>query len=171
MSLLFEDATPADLELIVDIYNSTIATRMVTADTEPVACEDRLDWFMAHNPATRPLWMVKDGDDVIGWVSFNNFYGRPAYKGTSELSIYLHENARGKGFGKTVLEECLRRAPGLGIQNLLGFIFEHNAPSMKLFINAGFEIWGRLPGIAVMDGNPYTLIILGKKVQDVTTQF
>lgn len=38
-----------DLPDIVDIYNSTIPGRMVTADTEFVTVEDKLDWFYAHN--------------------------------------------------------------------------------------------------------------------------
>ncbi|MFN5802122.1 MAG: GNAT family N-acetyltransferase, partial [Burkholderiales bacterium] len=38
-------ADPADLPAIVDIYNSTVASRMVTADTEPVPLESRFMWF------------------------------------------------------------------------------------------------------------------------------
>ena len=38
-------ATEDDLKEIVDIYNSTIASREVTADTEPVTVEDRRQWF------------------------------------------------------------------------------------------------------------------------------
>jgi L-amino acid N-acyltransferase YncA len=35
------DADEADLPVIVEIYNSTVPTRMVTADTEPVSIESR----------------------------------------------------------------------------------------------------------------------------------
>ncbi|WP_392388724.1 GNAT family N-acetyltransferase, partial [Bacillus licheniformis] len=38
-------ANREDLPAVVDIYNSTIASRMVTADTEPVTPEERLNWF------------------------------------------------------------------------------------------------------------------------------
>ncbi len=164
MTLQFEDATPDTLETIVEIYNSVIPGRMVTADTETVRCEDKLDWFLDHNPETRPLWLVKNENIIIGWVSFNDFYGRPAYAGTSELSIYLHETARGKGFGKEILQVCMQRAPALGIHTLLGFIFSHNLPSLHLFSNAGFQEWGVLKDVAIMDGNNYSLSILGKKV-------
>ena len=161
----FYDATLQDLSTIVDIYNSTIAGRMVTADTERVSTEDKLPWFHAHNPCTRPLWMVKENDDVIGWVSYNNFYGRPAYDGTSELSIYLHPSARNKGYGKIILDYCVGQAASLKIHTLLGFIFSHNEPSIRLFKNAGFEEWGILKDIAIMDGKHFSLSIFGLKIK------
>ena len=39
--LKFRDALKTDLEKIVEIYNSTIPSRMVTADTEPVSVESK----------------------------------------------------------------------------------------------------------------------------------
>jgi phosphinothricin acetyltransferase len=160
----FSDATIDDLPLIVEIYNSTVASRLVTADTEPVTVGDKLNWFEAHNPATRPLWMVNDNKQVIGWVSYNNFYGRPAYNGTAELSIYLHPEVRGKGYGKKILAYCMAEAPRLKIHTLLGFIFKHNEPSIQLFKQAGFAEWGQLQDVAVMDGVRYSLLIFGKKI-------
>ena len=47
-----------DLPRIVAIYNSTIASRMVTADTEEVSIEDRTPWFHEHTPTRRPLWVM-----------------------------------------------------------------------------------------------------------------
>lgn len=159
----FRNVTSNDLPLIVEIYNSTIPSRLVTADTEPVSVESRINWFEAHNADTRPLWMIEEDDASIGWVSFNNFYGRPAYNGTAEISIYLHPASRGKGYGKKILQYCIQQAPLLKIHTLLGIIFAHNLPSLKLFANEGFTEWGNLPGIAVMDGIHYSVIIMGLK--------
>jgi len=159
----FRDATINDLPVIVDIYNSTVSSRLVTADTEPVPLESKLPWFHAHNNDTRPLWIVEDAGRIIGWVSFNNFYGRPAYSGTAEISIYLHTEQRGKGYGKLILRHCIRMAPQLGIHSLLGFIFGHNEASLRLFANEGFEEWGHLPEVAIMDDQSYSLIIMGLK--------
>jgi L-amino acid N-acyltransferase YncA len=162
----FRNAVLNDLPVIVDIYNSTIASRLVTADTEPVSIESKLDWFNAHNADTRPLWIVEDEASIIGWVSFNNFYGRPAYSGTAEISIYLHPGEREKGYGKKILQHCILQASSLHIHTLLGFIFGHNAPSLRLFANEGFTEWGHLPEVAVMDGNNYSLIIMGLKINN-----
>ncbi|WP_292010582.1 GNAT family N-acetyltransferase [Chryseobacterium sp.] len=163
--LKFRDASLSDLEKIVKIYNSTIPSRMVTADTENVSVESRLEWFKEHNTQTRPLWMIEDeNDQVLGWVSFSSFYGRPAYNGTVELSIYMDESCRGKGIGKKVLKYCMDHAGKFGVKTLLGFIFSHNEPSLKLFRYFGFEDWGNLPNVAVLDGEEKSLIILGKRI-------
>jgi L-amino acid N-acyltransferase YncA len=161
--MIFRDAQLTDLEKIVAIYNSTIESRMVTADTTPVTVEEKLQWYHDHNSSTRPLWMVEEGGEVIGWVSFNNFYGRPAYSGTSEISIYLSPECRGKGYGKQILSTCIQQAPALKIHTILGFIFSHNVPSIQLFKNAGFEEWAHLKEVAVMDGQYFSLSILGLK--------
>lgn len=160
----YRNASEQDLPFIVDVYNSTVPGRMVTADTKPVQVKDRLNWFQQHNPNTRPLWVVEQDNEKIGWVSFNNFYGRPAYDGTAELSIYLHPQARRKGLGKEILAYCCSQSPLLKINTLLGIIFAHNEPSIKLFLNAGFEEWGHLPNIALMDGKEYGVKIFGKRV-------
>lgn len=157
-------ATRADLPAIVAIYNSTIAGRMVTADLEPVSVESREHWFAAHSPDRRPLWVAEQDGHMLGWISLSDFYGRPAYNGTAEVSIYLDENCRGRGLGRRLLQEAIERAPAYGVDTLLGFVFGHNAPSMKLFQHFGFAEWANLPQVAVLDGVRRDLIILGKKL-------
>lgn len=161
----FRNANPEDLPRIVEIYNSTIPSRMVTADTEEVSVESRQQWFNEHNPETRPLWVIEDlQNNTLGWVSFSSFYGRPAYNGTVEISIYMDESCRGKGFGKKVLQYCIDNAGKFGVKTLLGFIFLHNEPSLKLFRYFGFEDWGTFPNVAVLDGVERSLVILGKRI-------
>ncbi|MBD8027453.1 GNAT family N-acetyltransferase [Ureibacillus sp. 179-F W5.1 NHS] len=162
--IAFRDATLEDLPRIVEIYNSTIPGRMVTADTEPVTVEDRLKWFHEHSPSKRPLWVVELDGQICGWVSLQDFYGRPAYSATVEVSIYLDENFRGHGLGKKVLTKVIESAPNYGVETILGFIFGHNEPSLRLFTSFGFEKWALLPEVATLDGIKRDLIILGKKV-------
>lgn len=157
----YRDATPEDLPLIVHIYNSTVPGRMVTADTEAVTVESKRTWFLSHQPASRPIWMVENEGQTVGWVSFRDFYGRPAYRTTAEISIYLHPDHRGRKLGKEILQYSISQCTRLGIRQLLGFIFAHNIPSIKLFEQAGFTRWGLLPDVAVMDNQSYSLSIYG----------
>lgn len=159
-------ATLDDLPTIVAIYNSTVASREVTADTEPVSVESRLPWFHEHQPGRRPLWVIEQGerDGIIGWISYSNFYGRPAYAGTAEVSIYIDEAWRGRGVGRYVLQEAIDFAPQVNVHTVLGFIFGHNKPSLALFEKFGFETWASLPRVANLDGIERDLIILGKRV-------
>lgn len=165
-NLKFRSAELADLNKIVTIYNSIIASRMVTADVEEVSVESKVQWFNEHNSDTRPLWMVEDAEgQTVGWVSFSSFHERPAYSGTVEVSIYLDESSRGKGYGKTILQYCIDNAGKFGVINLVALIFLHNEPSLKLFRHFGFEDWGTLPNVAVLDGIERSLKILGKRIK------
>ncbi len=164
-TLNFRDAFLKDLPRIIDIYNSTIPSRMVTADTHSVTVESRRKWFSEHSADTRPLWVIEnDSGEIIGWVSFRSFYGRPAYQATAEISIYLDASVRGKGLGKKVLEHSMEKAKSFGIKTLLGFIFAHNEPSLRLFRSCGFEDWAFLPNVAILDGVERGLRILGKRI-------
>lgn len=157
-------ATENDLADIVAIYNTTIPTRQSTADTSEVSVESRLEWFRRHHPDKRPLLVHERDNTVVAWVSFQSFYGRPAYAHTAEISIYISPEYRGKGLGRELLSQSLAMTRQLGIKTVVGFIFSHNIRSLNLFKSFGFEEWGMLPDVAEMDGREYSLSILGKRV-------
>ncbi len=165
MNIEFKYAQPVDLLKVVQTYNSTIESRMVTADTEIVSVDDKKKWFDSHSAEKRPLWLVIADGNYAGWMSFSSFYGRPAYDGTVELSIYLEEKYRQFGIGKKCLSKAIEVSPSLKIHTLLGFIFGHNTISLNLFYQFGFEKWAHLPEVANLDGIYRDLIILGKKVK------
>lgn len=164
MAIEFKYAEQKDLAEIVRTYNSTVASRLVTADLEEVSVESKQAWFDQHSREKRPLWLVLYNNKYAGWMSFNSFYGRPAYDGTVEVSIYLASAFRGKGLGKACLQKAIDVAPVLHIHSLLGFIFGHNEASLNLFYAFGFEKWAHFPEVANMDGTMRDLLILGKKV-------
>ncbi|CAD5107663.1 GNAT family N-acetyltransferase [Zestomonas carbonaria] len=165
MSWQHRPANRADLPRIVAIYNSTVASRLVTADLEPVSVESRERWFAEHT-GRRPMWVVERDGEIAGWLSFSDFYGRPAYARTAELSIYLDEAFRGQGLGRYLLEQAIAIAPELELDTLLGFIFGHNLPSLGLFERYGFQRWGELPRVAVLDGVERDLVIVGRRLTD-----
>ncbi|NML22828.1 N-acetyltransferase [Pseudoflavitalea sp. G-6-1-2] len=163
--MVIRDATLEDLPAIVSIYNSTIPTRLATADLEPVTVEKKLAWFNDHTPARRPLWVVINGGQVIAWMSFSNFSERAAYDITAEISIYIDAAHRGQGLGNIMMLHGVKQAPDLGIEVLLGKIFAHNEPSIRLFEKFGFEVWGTLPDVCILDGVHRGVLILGKKLK------
>jgi L-amino acid N-acyltransferase YncA len=159
--MTIRDATEADLPAIVAIYNAAIPRRMATADLEPVSCESRLAWFHRRSPSKHPLWVIEVEDVVAGWLSFQAFYGRPAYHATAELSIYIAPDYHRRGLGQQLLSQAIDQSPSLGIKTLVSLIFAHNLPSLKLFEKFNFQLWGHLPKVADLDGVECDLIIMG----------
>ncbi|MGD1902716.1 MAG: GNAT family N-acetyltransferase [Geitlerinemataceae cyanobacterium] len=164
--LQIRDATAADLPAIVEIYNASIPQRMATADLFPVSVDSRRDWFDAHTPYHRPLWVaVTDLQPVAGWLSFSSFYGRPAYEATAEIGIYVHPECQRQGVGRTLLARAVAEGSLFDLRTLLAYIFAHNTRSLSLFEQAGFSEWGYLPCVAELDGVERDLAILGKRLQ------
>ena len=167
--MIIRDAVEADLRAIVEIYNATIPTRIVTAEIEPTTVEARLPWFREHSSEHYPFWVAESEGRVIGWLDFKRFLPRRAYRGTAQISVYVDEEFRRRGVGQRLLEQAIARAPSLGITALVGFIFGHNEPSLKLFQRLGFERWGFFPGVAQLDGVERDLVVMGQHCPPCST--
>ena len=158
------DAVETDLPAIIDIYNAAVATRMSTAQLEPVTIESRRDWLGDHTPDRHPFWVIEYDGAVAGWLTFKEFIPRCAYHGTAEVSVYVDEKFRRRGIARKLLEEAIARAGSLEINAMVGLIFAHNQPSLKLFEQLRFERWGLLPRIARLDNIERDLTIMGRHV-------
>ncbi|MGE3977990.1 MAG: N-acetyltransferase family protein [Nitrospira sp.] len=161
---MIRDATEADLKDIVQIYNAAIPGRLATADTEPVTEDSRRGWLCEREVRRHPLWVFERDGRVSGWLSFGKFYGRPAYSATAEISIYVDPTVQRTGVATTLLRHALDRSSQLGLNTLLGFVFAHNERSLTLCRKFGFEQWGHLPRVAVLDGIERDLLILGRRL-------
>lgn len=157
------DAVETDLPAIVAIYNAAIPSRMATADLEPLSVESRQAWFNIHS-SNHPIWVMEADRAIAGWLSFQSFYGRPAYYTTAEISIYIAPTFQRQGVGRQLLSQAIYQSPSLGLKTLLGLIFAHNQPSLKLFDSHGFHRWGYLPQVAELDSVERDLVIMGRHV-------
>lgn len=163
MAMDVRKAWQGDISKVVAIYNASISDRMATADTEPVTIEEKQAWFDAHNDS-RPIYVAELEGEVVAWASFGDFYGRPAYHFSAELSVYVIPHCQRRGVGRRLCQCCIGEAPNLGITTILGFVFEHIHPIITLLRTLGFEQWGFLPEVAEIDGVLYNLTIQGLKV-------
>lgn len=154
-------AVESDLAAIVQIYNAAIPGRMSTADLEPVSVESRLAWYREHSPNSWPIWVMESEQNIVGWLSFQLFYGRAAYQHTAEVSLYVSPDRQRCGIGQKLLQSAILRSPEFQIKNLIGLIFAHNQPSLRLFEKFGFQQWGYLPQVTELDGVERDIVILG----------
>ena len=162
MSIHFKFAEKDDLPKIVAIYNQVIKLKNVTADLAPISVSDRETWFANSSHDKYPIWIITDDDKIVGWCSFEPFYGRAAYQHTTEVSIYIDEATRGNHIGTQTIQFLATQLKQRHLQNIVAYVFKQNIPSMTLFKKQGFEQWGLLPQVAEIDGNHLDLAILGK---------
>ena len=162
--VLIRDAAESDLPQIVLIYNMALSARLARDDSEPATLADRYAWFHEHQPGYRPLWVAEVNGSVTGWLSFQTLNGRPAYVITAELSVYVSDVYQRRGVATALLGKAIEQAPALGLRNLVGFIWGHNEPSLRLFESLGFSRWGFFPTVAEMHGRELDLVVMGLKL-------
>ena len=162
--MTIRDAVEADLPAIVDIFNATVPTRTSTAVLEPVAVPDRREWFHEHSADRHPLWVAELDGSIAGWLSFHSFIGRSAYRGTAEVSVYVHEGFRRRGVARALLARAIAESPRLKLLALVGLILGHNSASLRLFEQFGFERWGLLPRVTRLDGVARDVVIVGRHI-------
>jgi L-amino acid N-acyltransferase YncA len=166
LPLIVRDAKKADLTRIVEIYNASIASRKSTGDLEPITVESRQEWFDRHTPDHRPLWVVEIDGEVAAWAGLSSFYtGRAAYEATAEFSIYVDPRHQRHGLGRILMRKMIDECPRLGVETLIGMIFDHNAASLGLCAKLGFEEMGHMPEVAELDGIRRGLIIAGRRIR------
>lgn len=161
-NITYRPATQQDLPQIIAIYNQIISLHNVTADIYPVALIDRQAWFDDFDQVHQAIWVIETHGETIGWVSLRNFNERLAYQHTSEISVYLDQNARGHHLGSQTVKFVENEAMSRNIQNIVALVFSQNNASQALFQKQGYERWGHLPQIAQIDDEKLDLDYLGK---------
>ena len=131
-------ATCADLPIINAIYNHYVLHSTCTYQTVPSTDEERAKWFAAHGEK-HPVIIVERDGEVIGWGSLSKLHERQAFANSVEDSIYLRHDCIGKGLGRVLLAELLKRAQNIGHHTVLGAISADQESSIALHQKFGFE--------------------------------
>lgn len=134
----------ADVRLI---YLQGIATKQATFQTDAPNWED---WDKGHLSDFRYVAIVNG--IVAGWAALTPVSGRCVYAGVTEVSVYIHEDYRGKGVGKSLLQQLITETEKNNIWTLQAGVFPENQPSIKLHEKLGFRQVGYREKIGKMDG-------------------
>ena len=138
------------------IFGEGIATGQATFETETPSWEH---WDGVHSSG---LVAEEDGD-VVGWAALAPYSERAVYAGVAEESIYVAERARGRGVGRTLLEELVRRSEQAGIWTLEAGVFPENRASVALHLGCGFRIVGVRERIGRLNGEWRDVLLLERR--------
>ena len=143
--VLIRPSTPADLPAITAIYGWNVAhgtgTFELEVPDEAEMARRRDDVLSKGLP-----WLVAERDGrVLGYAYANHFRPRRAYRFCLEDSIYLADDARGRGVGRLLLAELLARCEAAGARQMLAVIGDAaNGGSIGVHRALGFEHTGVL---------------------------
>lgn len=138
------DATVADVPAMAAIYDHHVRTSVATFDIEPVGATLLAAKVAAAGGSDHVLVAEFDGT-VLGYAYSGPFRPRPAYVGTKEVTVYLADGVGGRGLGRALYAELLRRlddAPD--VHTLLAVVALPNPASEALHRALGFEPVGVL---------------------------
>lgn len=96
--LTIRPAKLSDAPAIQAIYAPYVEKTAITFEYEVPSVQE----FEARISKTLekfPYLVVEEDGRVLGYAYASTYYARTAYDWTTELSIYLHEDARGRGLG------------------------------------------------------------------------
>lgn len=139
--------TPADWPAVEAIFVEGIATGDATFETAPPSWDE----FDAGRLPGHRLVAVEDGS-VVGWVALSPTSARECYSGVVEHSVYVAQDARGRGIGRALMEALIESAEAAGLWTIETGIFPENAASLALHERVGFRVVGRRERIAQLDG-------------------
>jgi L-amino acid N-acyltransferase YncA len=151
---------PDDWPAVRTIYEQGIATRQATFETEAPAWEA---WDAAH--LAGPRLVAEEGGEVLGWAALSPVSRRPCYAGVAEESVYVAENARGRGVGKALLVRLCGEAEAVGIWTIQTSIFPENVASIELHKRCGFRVVGTRDRIAQLDGVWRDTVLMERRIQ------
>jgi L-amino acid N-acyltransferase YncA len=159
-------ATVADATAIAEIYNQGIADRIAAFETEPRAAADIAAWFA-------PRHIVVVAETEAGPVAFGASFpysSRPCYRGIGEFSVYVRQDYRGRGAGRTVLAALIEAATAAGLHKLSSRVFPENTASRALLKGLGFEEIGVHRRHGQLDGRWRDCVIVERLLDEGATE-
>ncbi len=130
-------AGPADLNAINDIYNYFVTRSSCTFQTDCSAGDERREWFSRHGPEY-PVIVAEEQGAVIGWASLSPYHSRCGYRFTVEDSVYVRADCHGRGIGRALLTDLVRRATEIGHHSIIAMIAGDQPASVGLHAKQGF---------------------------------
>jgi L-amino acid N-acyltransferase YncA len=138
-------STDADVAAFTAIYAHHVLHGTGTFEITPPTEEDMAARRGDVLSKALPYLVLEDDKGVAGFAYCNWFKPRPAYRFSAEDSIYLAERAKGKGYGRLLLQELMAQAERAGIRKLIAVIGDSaNAGSIGVHRACGFDHVGVL---------------------------
>lgn len=151
--MIIRAAIPADAAALQAIYGHHVLHGTGTFEEDPPTVADMQGRMDAILNRGLPYLSAEIDGQVAGFAYAGPFRLRAAYRYTAEDSIYIDPDHQGRGVGKQLLSEIIRRCDALGLHQLLAVIGDsQNHGSIGVHRSCGFELTGVSPGLGFKHG-------------------
>ena len=151
--LVIRPITQDDVVSCLDIYNYEVVNGVATLDFEPRTLPEWQEWFDAHQTVEHCIFVGLMDDVVVGYASLSPYRTKDAFKSTVELSIYIHQDHRGKGVASKLMAHILEHAKENDtLHTVVSVITAGNEGSTKLHSRFGFTYCGLTPEVGFKHG-------------------
>jgi L-amino acid N-acyltransferase YncA len=169
--MLVRAAEPRDAPAIAAVYAHYVHTSVASFATEAPSPQDWLDTLDQRTAQGLPLVVGDEDGVVVGYAQLSPWRPRPAYRFTVEDSIYLHPDHTGRGFGRALLAEVLRRGGAAGFRQAIAVIAVSpeaggDGASVALHRAAGFGEAGRLRNVGYKFGRWIDTVLMQLPLSD-----
>jgi L-amino acid N-acyltransferase YncA len=154
---------PADWPAVAAIYAEGIATGDATFETEVPAWAA---WAAAH--PRRHRLVAEAAGEVVGWAALSPVSERCCYVGVAEVSVYVADDARGRGVGRALLRQLIAASEHAGIWTLQAGVFPENRRSLALHQRCGFRIVGVRERLGQLGGVWRDVLLLERRSPEVS---
>lgn len=139
-------ATPEDAAEIAAIYAPVVRDTVISFEVEPPGAEEFAKRISGILPAY-PWLVAEEAGRVIGYAYAGPHRTRAAYRWSVEPSVYIAEEARGRGVARALYERLFTILRAQGFANAYAGITLPNEPSVRLHRSFGFMdvgVYGRV---------------------------
>ena len=141
-------AVAADIGAVQTIYAHHVMTGLGTFEEVPPTADEMAGRHAAVLARGLPWLVAEEAGQVLGYAYAGPFRPRAAYRFTVEDSVYVAEDARGRGVGKALLQAVIADCARMGLRQIVGVIGDSsNSASIGLHRACGFELKAVLPGL------------------------
>ena len=157
-------AKKSDAAALLAIYAPYVENIAITFEYEVPTIEDfanRIEKTLGKHP-----YLVAEEDGLIlGYAYASTYYARAAYDWAVELSVYVSQDARGKGVSSKLYDELEGLLDQMGYMHFLACISLPNEDSLAFHAKRGYQQVAHFPKIGYKFERWHDIVWLQKSLE------
>ncbi|MEO5510756.1 MAG: arsinothricin resistance N-acetyltransferase ArsN1 family B [Longimicrobiales bacterium] len=157
-------STIADAEQVQAIYAPIVRDTVISFELEPPSVDEMAARMEKTRLLEMPWIVIEDAGEVLGYAYAGKYRERPAYHWAVEVSVYVHERARGAGIGRAAYTALFSVLAFQHYQTACAGATLPNDESVRLHEKLAFKTVGVFPNVGYKFGKWHDTIWWAKKL-------